>query len=36
MQLLGQDDHESRSLKILTILLSLLFLVAPFYYQDNG
>jgi len=35
MQLLGQDVHESRSSKVLTILLSLLFLVAPFYYQDN-
>jgi O-antigen polymerase len=35
MQLLGQDLYESRSSKVLTILLSLLFLVAPFYYQDN-
>ncbi|NRP94651.1 O-Antigen ligase [Marinobacterium sp. xm-g-59] len=35
MQLLGQDSDESRASKVLTILLSLLFLVAPFYYQDN-
>jgi O-antigen polymerase len=35
MQILHSTETESRSNRVIVILLTLMFIVAPFYYQDN-